>query len=76
MTAVEDEVILIGGFTTHNSGPTPTAVEKYSLAKREGWSTMKNAPTTINRHCTVMHNTSFLMVIGGNQNSQVNSNKH
>ena len=72
MTEVEDEVILIGGVTTNNR--LLSDVEKYPLRKHEGWSKMNDAPKSIYRHCTVMLNTSFLMVIGGIQNSQVNSN--
>ena len=75
MTAVEDEVILIGGaggITTHDIALRD--VEKYPLGKHEGWSKMKDAPKTISRHCTVMLNTSFLMVIVCSQNAQVNSN--
>ena len=48
-------------------------VEKYPLGKHEGWSKMNDAPKHISGHCTVMLNTSFLMVIGGYQGGQVNS---
>ena len=71
LSKVQDEIIAIGGLSTNFV--SLRSVEKYSLRKDEGWSRMKDAPTTINRHCTVMLNTSYLMVIGGNQN-QVNSN--
>ena len=45
MTAVEDEVIRIGGRTSNNIALRD--VEKYSLGKHEGWSKMKDAPTSI-----------------------------
>ena len=66
MTAVEDEVIVIGGRTINNV--VLKGVEKYSLGKHEGWSKMKDAPRVIARHCTVLFNTTYLMVIGGFQN--------
>ena len=72
LSKVQDEIIAIGGQTTNYIGLR--SVEKYSLRKDEGWSRMKDAPTTIARHCTVMLNTSYLMAIGGSQNGQVNSN--
>ena len=73
LSKVQDEIIAIGGQTTSNVALR--SVEKYSLRKDEGWSRMKDAPTTIDRHCTVMLNTSYLMVIGGQQ-FEVNSNQH
>ena len=72
MTAVENEVIVIGGQSTYNTGLK--SVEKYSLGKHEGWSKMKDAPRKINRHCTVLFNTTFLMVVGGYQNADVIKN--
>ena len=72
LSKVQDEIIAIGGRTTSNE--VLRSVEKYSLRKDEGWSRMKDAPTSIYRHCTVMLNTSYLMVIGGQQKVQVNSN--
>ena len=48
MTAVEDEVILIGGKKIYNV--RLSSVEKYSLGKHEGWSKMNDAPTTISQH--------------------------
>jgi hypothetical protein len=74
LSKVEDEIIAIGGQTTYNVGLS--SVEKYSLRKDEGWSRMKNAPKSIDRHCTVMLNTSYLLVTGGYQNAQVTSNQH
>ena len=71
LSKVQDEIIAIGGRTTSNV--VLRSVEKYSLRKDEGWARMKDAPTIIDSHCTVMVNTSYLMAIGGNQN-QVNSN--
>ena len=69
MTAVENEVIVIGGQTTYNAGLK--SVEKYSLGKHEGWSKMKDAPRSIDRHCTVLFNTTYLMAVGGYQNVEV-----
>ena len=69
MTLVEDEVIVIGGRTTRNVALQ--GVEKYSLGKHEGWSKMKDAPRNINRHCTILFNTTYLMVIGGDQNEVI-----
>ena len=74
LSKVQDEIIAIGGQTTNYIGLR--SVEKYSLRKDEGWSRMKDTPTTIDKHCTVMLNTSYLMAIGGSQNGQVNSNPH
>ena len=74
MTEIKKEVILIGGRTTNYVGLKQ--VEKYSLGKQGRWSKMNDAPKTINRHCTTMLNTSFLIVLGGSQNAQVNSNQH
>ena len=71
LSKVQDEIIAIGGRTTSYMGLR--SVEKYSLRKDEGWSRMNDGPTIIGRHCTVMLNTSYLMVIGGSQ-KQVNSN--
>ena len=71
LNKVEDGIIAIGGQTTSN---VPLrSIETLLLTNDEGWSRMKDAPITITRHCTVMLNTSYLMIIGGSQNSQVNS---
>ena len=72
MTAVENEVIVIGGRTTNNVALK--GVEKYSLGKHEGWSKMKDAPRTIQRHCTVLYNTTYLMVVGGDQIEVIKDN--
>ena len=69
MTKVADRVIAIGGQTT--SGIVLNTAEKYSLIKDEKWSYMKDAPTSIRKHCTVPINTTYVMVIGGIQNQQV-----
>ena len=74
MTAVKKEVILIGGVTINYIALKQ--VEKYSLGKQGRWSKMNDAPKTIDRHCTTMLNTSFLIVLGGSQNAQVNSKQH
>ena len=66
---VQDEIIAIGGITTNLVGLR--SVEKYSLRKDEGWSRMKDAPTILSQHCTVLVNTTYLMVIGGYQGTQV-----
>ena len=73
LTKVEDEVIAIGGTTTSSLGLKST--EKYSLRNDVGWSRIQYAPKFINRHCTVMLNTSYLMIIGGFQSSEVNLNQ-
>ena len=62
---VEDEVIAIGGLKDHLIGLR--SIEKYSLKKDEGWSRLNDGPNKIHFHCTVTLNTSYLMVIGGNQ---------
>ena len=69
MTAVENEVIVIGGLTTYYVGLK--GVEKYSLGKHEEWSKRKDLPTLISRHCTVLINTTYLMVTGGHQEVEV-----
>ena len=71
LTKVEDEVIAIGGIAT--SGLSLKSTEKYSLRNDVGWSRIQYAPKFINRHCTVMLNTSYLMIIGGAGIAQVNS---
>ena len=68
MTAVENEVIVTGGQTAYLA---LKSVEKYSLGKHEGWSKMEDAPRTISKHCTVLFNTTYLMVVGGYQNAEV-----
>ena len=72
MTAVEDEIIVIGGQTAFGVGLK--SVEKYSPRKYEGWLKMKHAPQTIAGHCTVRVNTTYLMAIGGNQNEVIKDN--
>ena len=74
LSMVEDEIFAIGGSTTSYS--VLRSVEKYSLSNDEGWLKMTDAPIGIHKHCTVMLNTSYLMIIGGNQNNQVNLNQH
>ena len=69
MTAIREEVIVIGGTTTYNVALK--SVLKYSLKNLGGWSKMKEAPLTIDRHCTVKFNTSHLMFTGGSQNLRV-----
>ena len=71
LNKVEDEIIAIGGQTT--SSVLLRRIDRLILINDEGWSRMKDAPIYINRHCTVMLNASYLMIIGGSQNSQVNS---
>ena len=70
LSKVEDEIIAIGGADT--SQFTLKSIETYSLSNNTGWSRMKDAPRRIIHHCTVMLNASYLFVIGGNQQSQVN----
>ena len=65
MTKVADGVIAIGGRTTGNL--VLKTIEKHSLIKDEKWSNMTDAPTTLAGHCTVLINTTYLMVIGGHQ---------
>ena len=74
LNKVEDEIIAIGGHST--SLRSLRSTERLLLTSDEGWSRTSDAPIDIYRHCTVMRNTSYLMIIGGNQNSQVNSNQH
>ena len=69
LSIVKENIIAIGGRTTNFVALR--SMEKYSLSKDEGWLRMKDAPTTIYRHCTVMINSSYLMVIGGYQSNQV-----
>ena len=73
LTKVEDEIIAIGGQTNFYVGLR--SIERLLLTNDEGWSRMKDAPININRHCTVMLNASYLMIIGGYHNNQVNSNQ-
>ena len=73
LNKVEDEIIAIGGKTT--SIVNLRSIERLLLTNDEGWSRMKDAPLEIDSHCTLMLNTSYLMIIGGDQNSQVNSNE-
>ena len=74
LNKVEDEIIAIGGHST--SQRSLRSIERLLLTNDEGWSRMNDAPIDIYRHCTVMRNTSYLMIIGGIQNGQVNSNQH
>ena len=74
LNKVEDEIIAIGGHSKSGSFAL-RSIERLLLTNDEGWSRIQVAPITIYRHCTVMRNTSYLMIIGGNQNSQVNSNQ-
>ena len=69
LNKVEDEIIAIGGRT---SNIALRSIERLLLTKDEGWSRMKDAPIKIYRHCTVMLNASYLMIIGGYQINQVN----
>ena len=71
LNKVEDEIIAIGGKTTSNLGLR--SIERLILTNDEGWSRMKEAPINIGEHCALLVNTSYLMVIGGKQNTQVNS---
>ena len=71
LNKVEDEIIAIGGRTTSNV--FLRSAERLLLGSNEGWSRMKDAPISITQHCTVMLNTSYLMIIGGSINGQVNS---
>ena len=73
LTKVEDEVTAIGGIAT--SGLSLKSTEKYALRNDVGLSRIQYAPKFINRHCTVMLNTSYLMIIGGFQSSEVNLNQ-
>ena len=70
LNKVEDEIIAIGGRT---SNIALRSIERLLLTKDEGWSRMNDAPIAIERHCTLMLNASYLMIIGGYQNAQVNS---
>ena len=70
LNQVEDEIIAIGGSTTYNVILRST--ERLLLTNDAGWSRMNDAPFGVTRHCAVMLNTSYLMIIGGIQNSQVN----
>ena len=71
LNKVQDEIIAIGGGTT--SKLPLKSIERLSLRNDDGWSRMKYAPISIGFHCTVLLNTSYLMIIGGVQNGQVNS---
>ena len=73
LNKVEDEIIAIGGMTTSYVGLR--SIERLLLTNDEGWSRMKDAPITINMHCTVMLNASYLMIIGGFQHNQVDLNQ-
>ena len=79
LSKVQDEIIAIGGKKTDVVGTSYISlrsVEKYSMRKDEGWSRMKDAPTALIWHCTVVLNTSYLLVTGGTigYRRQVNSN--
>lgn len=74
MNKVEDEIIAIGGHST--SDHSLSSIERLLLTNDEGWSRMNDAPIDIYRHCTVMRDTSYLMIIGGIQNGQVNLNQY
>ena len=69
MTAVGDRIIVIGGASTRNKGLN--GVLKYHTGKKHGWERMKNAPRLMIRHCAVLINATYVMVIGGQQNNQV-----
>ena len=73
LSKAEDDVIAIGGESQYNS--FLSSVEKYS-SKSKTWYRMRDAPTEISFHCTVMVNKSNLLVIGGYQNSMVIANQH
>ena len=72
ITAVEDDVIVIGGTTIAHV--SLSSVEKYSLLKQDGWARIKDVPIRIARHCTVLINTTYLMVVGGYQTEVIQTN--
>ena len=74
LTKIEDGILAIGGQSSFNE--VLRSVEKYSLSKGERWYRLSDAPISIVLHCTIMLNTSYLLVIGGDQNLQVHANHH
>ena len=78
LSKVEDKIIAIGGVTTNHVGQIIAlkSIEQYSLVENDGWLRMKYSPVKIYGHCTVMLNTSHLMVLGGYQDDQVNLDEH